>query len=182
MTQVLPSARSGIQELAVFTCLLALGVGESSFGSTPTAGGLAQLRQRCTRAPSKTVLRKLTLVATVGRFWKTTTIHTGFHSEAGIKAKEEAGLNVLRTPKRTPQINMCDYALWKEVEKRVRAQEKRFPPAFREPCLAFLKRLRRTALRLLCSFINSSLKNMRIRCQRLAAAKGGHFEEGGQHR
>ena len=108
--------------------------------------------------------------------------HTGFHSKAGINAKEGAGLNVLRIPKRSPQINMCDYALWKEVEKRVRAQEKRFAPALREPCFAFLKRLRRTALRLLCSFINSSLKNMRIRCQRLAAAKGGHFEEGGQHR
>ena len=107
---------------------------------------------------------------------------TGFRSKAGIKAKEEAGLDVLRTPKRSPQLNMCDYALWKEVEKRMCAQEKRFPPVFRESCPALLKRLRRTALRLLCSFINPSLNNMRIRCQRLAAAKGGHFEEGGQHR
>ena len=108
--------------------------------------------------------------------------HTGFRSKAGIKAKEEAGLNVLRIPKRSPQLNMCDYALWKEVEKRMRARGGRFPPAFRESRPAFLKRLHRTALRLPCSFISSSLKNMRIRCQRLAAAKGGHFEEGGQHR
>ena len=82
---------------------------------------------------------------------------------------------VLRIPKPSPQLNMCDYALRMEVEKRMRAQEKCFQPAFRESRLAFLKRLRRTALRLLCSFINSSLKNIRIRCQRLAAAKGGHF-------
>ena len=107
---------------------------------------------------------------------------TGCRSKAGTKAKDEAVLKVLRIPKRSPQFNLCDYALWKEAEKRIRAQEKRFPPTFRESCSAFLKRLRRTALRLLCSFINSNLKNMGIRCQRLAATKGGHFEEGGHPR
>ena len=106
---------------------------------------------------------------------------TGFRSKAGLQAKDEAGLKVFQIPKRSPQLNMCDYALWKEVEKRMRAQEKRFLPSFREARVAFLKRLRRTAMRLPSSFINRSLKNMKIRCQRLAAAKGGHFEEGGHH-
>ena len=68
---------------------------------------------------------------------------TGFRSKVGIKAKDKAGLKVLRIPKRSPHFNMCDHALWKEVQKRMRAQEKRFPPAFRESRLAFLKRLRR---------------------------------------
>ena len=86
---------------------------------------------------------------------------------------------MFQIPKRSPQLNMCDYALWKEVDKRMRSQEKRFLPSFRESRVAFLKRLRRTAMRLPAAFINSSLKNMKVRCQRLAAAKGGHFEEGG---
>ena len=104
---------------------------------------------------------------------------TGFRSKAGMKAKEEVGLTTFEIPKRSPQLNMCDYALWKEVEKRMRCQEKRFAPSFRESRKAFLQRCRRTAIRLPSSFINSSLKSMKIRCQRLAAARGGHFEEGG---
>ena len=103
---------------------------------------------------------------------------TGFRSKAGMKAKLEAGLKVFQIPKRSPQLNMCDYALWVQVEKRMRAQEKRFSPSFRESRPAFLKRLRRTALRLPSSFVNDSLTNMKVRCQRLVAAKGGHIEEG----
>ena len=76
---------------------------------------------------------------------------------------------------------MCDDSLWKEVEKRMRAQEKRFLPSFRESRVAFLKPLRRTAMRLLSPFINNNLKNMKVCSQRLGAAKGGHFEEGGHH-
>ena len=63
----------------------------------------------------------------------------------------------------------------------MRAQEKRFLPSFRESRVAFLKPLRRTAMRLLSPFINNNLKNMKVRCQRLGAAKRGHFEEGGHH-
>lgn len=105
---------------------------------------------------------------------------TGFRSKAGMKAKEEVGLKTFEIPKRSPQLNMCDYALWKEVEKRMRHQEKRFAPSFRESRKAFLTRLRRTAMRLPPSFISPSLKNMKVRCQRLEAAEGGHFEEGGK--
>ena len=73
---------------------------------------------------------------------------------------------------------MCDYALWQEVNKRMRKQEKRFAPGFRESRTNFLMRLRRTALRLPSSFINNSLKNMKQRCQKLVSAEGGHIEEG----
>ena len=75
---------------------------------------------------------------------------------------------------------MCDYALWKDVENRMRRQEKHFAPDIRECRTCFLKRLRRTAMRLPSSFINASSMNMKVRCQRLVAAQGGHFEEGRQ--
>ena len=103
---------------------------------------------------------------------------TGFRSKAGMTAKEEVGIKVFQIPKRSPQFTMCDYALWKAMEKRMRAQGKRFAPSFRESRVAFLKRLRRTATRLRSSFINNSLENMKVRCQRLVAARGGHIEEG----
>ena len=105
---------------------------------------------------------------------------TGFRSKAGLAAKKLIGATVLEIPKRSPQLNVCDYALWHEVNSRMRRQEKRFAPSFRESRGAFLKRLRRTAMRLPSSFVNASIKNMKVRCQRLAAAGGGHFEEGGE--
>ena len=41
-------------------------------------------------------------------------------------------------------------------------------------------RLRRTAIRLPAAFVKKSIEDMKRRCQRLYAAKGGYFEEGGR--
>ena len=60
----------------------------------------------------------------------------------------------------------------------MRSQEKRFAPFSRESRVAFLKRLRRTGTRLHSAFINNNLKDMKVRCQRMVAAGGGHSEEG----
>ena len=57
---------------------------------------------------------------------------TGSRSSAGISAKTESKIKVFEIPKRSPQLNVCDYALWKEIEKRMRVQEKRFAPTYRE--------------------------------------------------
>ena len=46
-------------------------------------------------------------------------------------------------------------------------------------CDDYASSLRRTALRLPRSFIESSVRDMQRRCQRLFEAKGHHFEEGG---
>ena len=81
--------------------------------------------------------------------------------------------------KGSPQLNVRDYALWAEVNKRMRRQERRWPASRKETRKQYLTRLRRTAMRLPASFINESIGNMRTRTQRLKAAKGKHFEEGG---
>ena len=92
---------------------------------------------------------------------------------------ESAGIKTFENPKRPPSLNECDYALWTGVNKRMRAQEKRMPSNKRESRAEFLKRLKRTALRLPPpSFVEASIKQMRKRCRRLQGAKGGHFEEG----
>ena len=104
---------------------------------------------------------------------------TGFKSNKGKAAKEEAGIEVFHIPKRSPQLNVCDYALWREINERMRQQERHWPRAKKETRAGYLKRLRRTALRLPRAFIDKSISNMRARCKRLLAARGRHFEEGG---
>ena len=103
---------------------------------------------------------------------------TGFRSRAGLAAKTDVGVTTCTIPKRSPQLNVCDYAVWPEVERRMRRQEQKFSPGKRESPADFMERLRRTALRLPARFINESIMGMRLRCQRLLAAKGGHIEEG----
>ena len=104
---------------------------------------------------------------------------TGSKSKAGEAAKRAAGIQVFSIPKRSPQLNVCDYALWTEINKRMRRQERRWPAGKNETRTAYRKRLRLTALRISKAFINKSISNKRVRCKRLLAARGRHFEEGG---
>ena len=57
-------------------------------------------------------------------------------------------MKVFEIPKRSPCLNVCDYFLWAEVNRRMREQEKNFSIGKRETRKAFLSRLRRTALSL----------------------------------
>ena len=104
---------------------------------------------------------------------------TGFKSRKGIRAKAEAGIKPFVIPKRSPDLSVCDYAIWKEINRRMRKQELTWRATRRESRPDYLARLWRTALRLPEDFINKSIGDMRRRCQRLHAAAGGLFEEGG---
>lgn len=105
---------------------------------------------------------------------------TGFKSKKGMAAKSDAKLRVFQIPKRSPDLSVMDYAVWPEINKRMRRQEKQWPSSKRESRAQYLARLRRTAMRLPASFIDRSIEDMRRRCQRLYAAGGGYFEEGGK--
>ena len=102
----------------------------------------------------------------------------GFKSSKGKAAKQSAGLASFDIPRRSPDLNVCDYALWAEISKRMRRQEKSWPAGKKEKREEYLARLRKTALRLPSSFVTSSIGDMARRCQRMRQAKGGHFEEG----
>ena len=104
----------------------------------------------------------------------------GFKSSKGMQAKKEAHIKTMNIPKRSPQLNVCDYALWSEVNRRMRRQERLWAETKTETRAAYLKRLRRTALRLPASFCEKSIKDMHRRCRLLFEAKGKHFEEGGR--
>lgn len=105
---------------------------------------------------------------------------TGFRCNAALKAKADLQIRTFRIPPRSPDLSVLDYAIWPEINKRMRKQELRWPRAKREDRAQYLARLRRTALRLPRTFIDASIGDMRRRCQRVSAAEGGHFEEGGK--
>ena len=102
----------------------------------------------------------------------------GFKSSRAARAKADAGIKVFPIPRRSPDLNVCDYALRAEVNRRMRKQEANWDSSRRETRKAYLARLRRTALRLPADFVNKSIGDMRKRCLRLKAAAGKHFREG----
>ena len=102
---------------------------------------------------------------------------SGYKSSKGIQAKEAVHIKSFDIPKRSPDLSVCDYALWPEVNRRMRAQEKRWAPNKKETRAQYLKRLRRTALNLPTVFIDTSIKSMQRRCSSLSDARGKHFEE-----
>ena len=104
---------------------------------------------------------------------------SGFKSSLGMAAKDESKIRVLEIPKRSPCLNVCDYFLWAEVSRRMRQQEQKFAPEKRETRPAFLARMRRTAFALPPDVVASAVADMKRRCARLVAAKGGNIEEGG---
>ena len=103
---------------------------------------------------------------------------TGNLSKKGVEAKVAAKLFVLKIPKRSPDLNVLDYAIWSEVERRMRLQERAWPVSKRETREEFGKRLDRTARNLPKDYIDKSVANLQERCRRLYEAKGGLFEEG----
>ena len=105
---------------------------------------------------------------------------TGFKSTKGEDAKKASKIEVFAIPKRSPDLNVLDYSVWKEVNRRLRKQEKNWPSEKRETREAYKARLRRTAKNLPKEFILKSIGDMRRRCQRLLEAKGHFFEEGGR--
>ena len=105
---------------------------------------------------------------------------TGNLSGKGIKAKQEAKIKVFQIPKRSPDLNVLDYTIWSEIEKRMRAQERKFPDAKTETRAQFEKRLDKTAMNLEPDYIDRAIMDLKNRCEKLYQAKGGLFEEGGR--
>ena len=106
----------------------------------------------------------------------------GNRSAKGRDAKKAARLDVLELPKRSPDLNVMDFAVWSEVERRLRKQEKKWPTNRRESRAEFERRLNRTAKGLPKEFVDKSIGDLQRRCESLYAAEGGLFEEGGKRR
>lgn len=105
----------------------------------------------------------------------------GSRSNLASAAKKESKMKVLHIPKRSPDLNVLDFAIWSQVERLMRAQERKMKDK-RESRAQFEIRLDRTAFGLTSKFVNCSIGNLQRRCQLLYDAKGGLFEEGGRSR
>ena len=92
-----------------------------------------------------------------------------------------SGISVFRIPPHSPDLNVCDYALWRQVSRKMRAKEAKWPRGKKETRAAYILRLRRTAKCLSTKFVKAAIGNMKERCARLYKAKGCLFEEGGAH-
>ncbi len=107
---------------------------------------------------------------------------TGNQSTKGRDAKAAAKIALFQIPKHSPDLNALDYAIWAEVERRMRLQECKWKTDKTETRAQFGARLDRTAKSLPSEYINKSIKNLKRRCELLYEAKGGLFEEGGRRR
>ena len=107
---------------------------------------------------------------------------SGNNSKKGVAAKAASKIHVFNIPKRSPDLNVMDYSIWAEVERKLREQERKMPPSKRETRQEFERRLDRTAANLPKEFIDKAIGDMRRRCELLSKAKGGLFEEGGRAR
>ena len=105
---------------------------------------------------------------------------SGNLSNKGIAAKKAARIVVFKIPKRSPDLNVLDYAIWARIERLMRLQERKFTESKREDREQFEERLDRTAKALPKAFVNNAIKNLKERFQRCYKAKGGLFEEGGR--
>lgn len=105
---------------------------------------------------------------------------TGNTSNKGKAAKKDCKLKVFQIPKHSPDLNVMDYSVWAEVERRMRCQEKKWKKNKWETRAQFQARLDRTAKGLPSSYINKAISDMARRCDLLFKAKGGLFEEGGR--
>ena len=106
---------------------------------------------------------------------------TGNLSKLGIAAKKECKMKVFHIPKRSPDLNVLDFAIWAEVERLMRLQERKMKDK-RESRAQFENRLDRTAFALPTTFVKRSIGALKRRCGLLYDAEGGLFEEGGRSR
>ena len=90
-------------------------------------------------------------------------------------------MKVFRIPKRPPDLNVLDFSIWAEVERRMRLQERKMRDK-RENRSKFEERLDRTAFALPSVSVKRSVGALMRRCQLLYDAEGGLFEEGGRSR
>ena len=102
---------------------------------------------------------------------------TGFKSSKARAAKKEVGIEEDALPRRSPDLNVLDYALWHEINVRMRKQESSWPSDKRESADEYKKRLRKTALGLPESFVSKCVGDMARRCNLLVKRRGKLFRE-----
>ena len=88
---------------------------------------------------------------------------TGYRSKKGMQGKREAKIDVFAIPKHSPELNICDYWLWKQVNAKMREQERNWPKGKKEDRDGYFRRLKRTAMSLTKEEIDDAQGSMKRR-------------------
>ena len=102
---------------------------------------------------------------------------TGYKSSKGMSAKKSVGIITDDLPRRSPDLNVLDYALWHAINLRMRKQEASWPSDKKESADEYKQRLRKTALGLPQSYVAKCVGDMARRCGQLFKRKGQLFRE-----
>ena len=101
-----------------------------------------------------------------------------FKSLLAEDVKNKCHIHTFAIPKRSPDFNVMDYSIWREINRKMRTQERRMPRRMRETRARYIQRLARAAKSLSANYIMKAIGNLKRRCELLYQAKGGHFHEG----
>jgi transposase len=97
---------------------------------------------------------------------------TGYKSNKGKKAKEQAGIAPIEFPKYSPDLNPLDFTIWNEIERKMMASKiKRL-----ETEAEYKKRLRRTAMSLSENYIKKAMASVWKRAQMVIDEEGGYIK------
>ena len=101
----------------------------------------------------------------------------GYKSAAGVAAKKEVGIVVDTLPRRSPDLNVLDYSLWRAINVRMRQQEAGFRKNKVETETQYRKRLRDTAMRLPTAVVRAAVADMHKRVRKVVQAHGNVYNE-----
>ena len=96
---------------------------------------------------------------------------TGYKSNAAIAKKKELGISPIEFPIYSPDLNPCDYFLWRNIEARMDA----CAPKGKESKEVFMARLKRVALATDRSVVRNKLKEMKKRIAAIVDESGGNI-------
>ena len=96
---------------------------------------------------------------------------TGFKSNIAVAAKQDAGIETLQFPRRSPDLNPCDFSLWEEIENRLAAQA----APRQETAQGFKARLRKTAMSIPEPVVRKMVQAIKGRAQSIYDHNGGHI-------
>lgn len=102
---------------------------------------------------------------------------SGYQTKNAIAAKVAKKIETFGIPKRSPDLNVMDYFVWNEVERRLRKEERSWPKNRKENRAQFIRRLRRTAKAIPGNLINKAIGDLARRTKLLYKAKGCLFDE-----
>ena len=102
---------------------------------------------------------------------------SGYQTKLAKVAKAKAHIERFTIAKRSPDLNVLDYCVWANVEKKLREQERRWPGDRRETRHQFIIRLRRVVRNYPAEEIQKAIGDLARRTELLFKAKGGLFDE-----